>query len=199
MQSLGVLGGTFDPPHIAHLVLASEAQVQLSLERVLWVLTPDPPHKPDQIITPLAIRTEMVQAAIHDNPVFEFCGVDIDRDPPYYAADTMLLLRERYPEALLTYLMGADSLRDLAKWHQPELFIQLCDSVGVMRRPGVKIDLGRLKTRFPQLTSKIRLIDVPMLEFSSSEIRKRIAQGGAYRYFLPEEIYRLVLKYHLYR
>ena len=199
MQSLGVLGGTFDPPHIAHLILASEAQVQLSLERVLWVLTPVPPHKPDRIITPIAIRCEMVQAAIHENPTFEFSSVDIDRDPPHYAADTMLLLRQSYPQAHLTYLMGADSLRDLPKWHQPELFIQRCEWLGVMRRPGVKVDLGRLITRFPELAFKIRFIDVPMLEFSSSDIRQRVAQGSTYRYFLPEKIYQLVLRHHLYQ
>lgn len=197
MVSLGVFGGTFDPPHIAHLILASEAQAQLSLDRVLWVLTPVPPHKPCK--TPMAIRRELVEAAISNNHFFNFSDVDISRDPPHYAIDTMLLLKQRYPDATLTYLMGADSLRDLSKWHQPELFIERCDRLGVMRRLGADIDIVRLKTSFPGIENKLSFIDITRFEISSNDIQKRVAQGRSYRYFLSEKVYRLVLKYHLYQ
>lgn len=198
MQSIGIIGGTFDPPHIAHLVLANEAQVQLGLERVLWVLTPVPPHKPGRIISPISVRQDMVQAAINDNPIFEISRVDIERDPPHYAVDTMALLQKQYPQAELIYLMGADSLRDLPKWHQPDKFLEKCAYLGVMRRPGVVIDLENLITVLPSLERKIRYIDVPLLEISSMDIRQRIQECKPFRYYLPEKVYQLVLKYQLY-
>jgi nicotinate-nucleotide adenylyltransferase len=105
---LGILGGTFDPPHIGHLVLASEAQAQLDLGQVLWVLTPSPPHKQDQPITPLQHRQDMLLAALGDDPSFRFSRVDIERKPPHYAVDTVQLLQARYPDAELVYLMGGD-------------------------------------------------------------------------------------------
>ena len=199
VQSIGILGGTFDPPHIAHLVLASEAQAQLCLERVLWVLTPVPPHKPHRVISPVAIRREMVQAAILDNPTFEFSSVDIDRDPPHYAVETMVLLHQRYPDAELIYLMGEDSLRDLPRWHQPEVFIQQCAFLGIMHRAGASVALDDLKAILPGLEQKIRYINVPLLQLSSTDIRQRVAQGRAFQYYLPDNVYQLVLKYHIYQ
>src|SRR5512143_3713267 len=113
---IGVFGGTFDPPHTGHLILAAEAQAQLDLERILWVLTPTPPHKPGQRITSTALRLEMLQAAIDGNPDFELSRVDLDRPPPHYAVDSVHLLRAAYPQAWLAYLMGGDSLDDLPTW-----------------------------------------------------------------------------------
>lgn len=199
MQSLGVFGGTFDPPHITHLILANEALIQLSLERVLWVLTPVPPHKPDRVITPLIIRKQMLEAAINDNSSFELSEVEINRKPPHYAADTMYLLKEVHPGAEFIYLMGEDSLRDLPGWYQPNIFIQRCKSLGIFRRPGVKVDVNSLKLTLPGLEHKILYIDVPLLDISSTDIRRRVAKYKSFRYYLPEKVYQLVLKYHLYQ
>mgnify|MGYP001765421058 CR=1 FL=1 len=198
MRSIGVFGGTFDPPHVAHLVLASEAQAQLGLDRVLWVLTPTSPHKVEQAITPVAVRLEMVRAAIQDDPVFEVSSVDLDRDPPYYAVDTMKLLQQKYPRAMLVYIMGEDSLRDLPKWHQPESFLQYCSFLGVMRRPKARVDLSRLAKVIPGIELKTRFIDIPLLQISSSDIRQSVARGDPFRYYLHEMVYHLVLKHHLY-
>src|SRR4030042_4938152 len=100
---LGIFGGTFDPPHVGHLILADEARVQLGLERVLWVLTPNPPHKMDQAITPLVDRLDMLRAALGDALHFELSRVDIDRPPPHYAVDTVRLLRRHHPDDTLVY------------------------------------------------------------------------------------------------
>jgi len=199
MRRIGVFGGTFDPPHVGHLILASEAADQLGLERVLWVLTPDPPHKRGLPITPLLIRLELVKAAIEGDPLFELSGVEIDRPGPHYAVDTLLILHDLYPEDALIYLIGGDSLRDLPTWHQPLRFLEACDGLGVMRRPGDAVDLSHLEATLPGLKRKVMFVDAPLLEISSSQIRQRVAGGKAYRYYLPPRVYELVERYRLYR
>ena len=144
---MGVFGGTFDPPHLGHLVLAAEAAHQLGLERVLWVLTPDPPHKQDRSIISLELRLEMLQAALGGAPGFQISMVDIDRSPPHYALDTVCLLQEQYPRTELIYLVGGDSLHDLPAWHKPQELLEACHTLGVMRRPGEEPDLHHQRHR----------------------------------------------------
>lgn len=197
-MKLGVFGGTFDPPHLGHLILAAEAQNQLELERVLFVLTPAPPHKTGLAITSLEQRLALLQAALEEAPGFEISRVDIDRQPPHYAVDTVRLLRQAYPGAKLTYLMGGDSLMDLPLWRHPSEFVQACDTIGVMRRPGDRVSLLALEEQIPGLALKTQFIRVPLLEISSSEIRQRIREGKPVRYFLPPAVYRLILSERLY-
>ena len=116
---IGIFGGTFDPPHLGHLILADEAHAQLELDRLLWVLTPDPPHKLHQSITPLVDRLDMLRATIAGNNAFELSMVDIERAGPHYAVDTLLILGRSYPGDALIYVMGGDSLRDLPTWYRP--------------------------------------------------------------------------------
>ncbi len=191
---LGIFGGTFDPPHLGHLILASEAQDQLKLDRLLFVLTPCPPHKLDQPVTPVDHRLELLQAAIGDNPLFEVSRVDIDRPAPHFAADTVLLLRQAYPQAELIYLVGGDSLHDLPAWREPGRLLAACNALGVMRRPDDAINLARLEQAIPGLSARVRFIDAPLLEISSSEIRQRIADGRPVRYFLPPAVYQLIVE-----
>ncbi len=152
MTRLGIFGGTFDPPHVGHLILATEAQYQLQLERVLWVLTPYPPHKAGQSISPVDERFELLSASLEGNPDFELSRVDLDRPPPHYAVDTVALLRKTYPAAELVYLMGGNSLADLPTWHTPQAFVQACDEIGVMQRPGRAYNLPDLEVILPGLT-----------------------------------------------
>ncbi len=199
VDRIGIFGGTFDPPHLGHLILAAEAHYQLELDRVLWVLTPDPPHKRGQPITPTHLRLEMVRAALSDAPEFELSMVDVDRQPPHYALDTVRILQQAHPQAQLIYLMGADSLRDLPAWHRPREFVQACHELGVMRRPGVSFDFTRLEPALPGVRRKARFIDTPMLEIASHEIRARVREGRPYRFFLPPAVYRLIRQRGLYR
>lgn len=196
---LGIFGGTFDPPHIGHLILASEAFHQLELERVLWVLTPHPPHKRDQTISSLEQRLELVQAAVEPDPHFELSRVDIDRQPPYYAADTVELMRAQYPDAELIYLLGGDSLHDLPIWHDPRRFVRACDEIGVMRRPGDEVDLVRLEQQLPGLTARLRFFDTPLIGISATGIRRRIAENLPFRYFVPLPVYRLIATQDFYK
>jgi nicotinate-nucleotide adenylyltransferase len=198
-KRLGIFGGTFDPPHLGHLILAMECRWQLGLDIVLWVLTPKPPHKPEWPISPSKARQSLVLAAIGDEPGFALSTVDLDRPPPHYALDTMRLLRQAYPDEFLVYLMGGDSLRDLPSWHQPQEFINACDEIGVMRRPvRTKAD-SVLLTALPGLAQKVRFVNAPLLEISSSEIRRRLAEGSPCRYYLPPAVYTRILKMNLYK
>lgn len=196
---LGIFGGTFDPPHIGHLILAAEAQHQLALDRLLWVLTPAPPHKREQPISPLRHRIDMLQAAIAGNPTFELSNVDIDRPPPHFAADTIRLLEKSCPGAELIYVMGGDSLANLPLWRKPLELVRGCQTLGVMRRPGAKIDLKGLEAQIPGITQKVRFIEAPLIDISASQIRRRIREGHPFRYYLPLTVYDIIQQGHLYR
>lgn len=196
---LGVFGGTFDPPHHAHRILASEALEQLKLARVLWVLTPNPPHKTDANITPLEHRLAMLQAALEGEDRFELSRVDIQRPPPHFALGTILALRRQYPQACLVFLMGGDSLHDLPKWHEPQAFLEACDELGVMRRASNNLDLEALEAALPGLKMKLRWIDTPLLEISASWVRQRVSAGNTYRYYVPEAVYQVIEANGLYK
>ena len=196
---LGIFGGTFDPPHQAHLILADEARHQLGLERVLWVLTPDPPHKEGQVISPWQVRLELLAAALDGDISFEISRVEIERPPPHFAFDTMQILREHNPGAELICLMGGDSLRDLPTWKRPLDFLAACHAVGVMRRPGDAIDLTELEHELPGLSEKVIFVASPLLQISSCEIRRRVASGEPVRYYLPRGVYEIILDRGLYQ
>ncbi len=196
---IGLFGGTFDPPHLGHLILASEAQLQLELDRMLWILTPEPPHKLDQRITATEHRLAMVQLAIADNPAFELSRVELDRPGPHYTVDTIKLLAEQNPNAELVPIIGGDSLNDLPKWHKPKELLYACHWVGVMRRPHEESSLDELERELPGITSKVHYVDAPLLEIASREIRTRIAEGKSVRYYLPSTVYDYISQHRLYR
>ena len=196
---VGVFGGTFDPPHLGHLILAAEALDQLRLDRLLWVLTQDPPHKHGRMIRPWEERFEMVRLETAEDPAFEISRVDIDRPGPHYAVDTMAILAQQIPGAELFYLIGGDSLHDLPTWHQPRQFLQACAGLGVMRRPGDSINLDALENVLPRISARVHFITTPLLEISSTDIRQRIASGRPFRYYLTPAVYQYILKTRLYQ
>jgi nicotinate-nucleotide adenylyltransferase len=196
---IGLFGGTFDPPHIGHLILSAEAGAQLGLDRLLWLLTPNPPHKQNQAITPLEHRLAMVKLAISGNRQFELSTVEMDRPGPHYALDTVRIISEQNPSADLIYLMGGDSLRDLPTWHRPAELVAALRFIAVMRRPNDSIDVPALKKNIPGLTAKIRYVDAPLIDIAAHEIRQRVAAGRPFRYFLPSAVYNYIVEHNLYR
>ncbi len=198
-MKIGLLGGTFDPPHLGHMILASEAQDQLCLDNVYWILTPYPPHKGEQKISPLAHRQKMVELAIEDNPRFVFSRVDIDRPPPQYAVDTVNQLRQQSPGDEFNYLLGLDSLNDLTDWHDPQGFVRSCGHIVVMMRQGEEFDLPQLEVKIPGINEKLLFLKTPTIEISGSDIRQRAAKGISFRYFVPDKVYQYILKNKLYR
>jgi len=196
---IGLFGGTFDPPHLGHLILASEAAHQFELTSILWMLAPDPPHKLEQPITPLAHRLEMLKRTIADNPLFEISYLEINRPGPHYTIDTARILSEQEPNADITLLMGGDSFRDLTRWRDPSKLVSVARRIGVMRRPDDSFDMRVLEAQIPGLTEKVSFINALLQELSSSEIRRRIAQGEVYRYYLLPSVYDYIEANQLYR
>ncbi len=199
LETLGIFGGTFDPPHLGHLILAAEALHQLKLTRVLWVLTPQPPHKPERPITALQHRLEMLKRAIGNIPGFELSTIEIERPGPHYSLDTIDQLQTRYPTARLVLLIGGDSLRDLHTWNRQDKLVTAIHSFGVMRRPGAQINMEDLEKNLPGLNAKLRFFETPQLEISSSFIRQRITDAGHYHFYLPEGVYDYIQQNRLYR
>lgn len=197
-MKIGILGGTFNPPHIGHQILAAEALNQIGLDHVLWVLTSYPPHKNQRNITPVEFRLRMVEMTIDDNPKFILSRVDIDREPPYYAGDTVKILKNQSPKNEFYYLMGLDSLNDLPVWHNPADFIAACDGLIVMMRKRVGLNTKKLEKEIPGLKEKLYFLKTPIIDISSSNIRERVNKNEPYRYFVPDKVYRYIERNRLF-
>ena len=198
-RRIGVFGGTFDPPHNGHLLLAGAALRCLGLECVLWVITPDPPHKRGRAISPLTQRLRLLQAALAGRPEFSISLVDASRPGPQYAVDTLRLLQAEYPGADLFYLIGGDSLHDLPGWYAPRELLALTAGLGVLRRPGDRVDLETLEQRLPGVTAKLSLIPAPETSLSSSALRERIRSGQCVEDSLPAAVLDIIRRENLYR
>lgn len=196
---IGIFGGTFDPPHVGHLILAEECRTQLNLDILLWIVTDNPPHKRYVNISPIEDRVKLVQKAIQGNDAFVLSRVDIDRPGPHYAIDTVNILKQEYPGAQFFYLMGGDSLHDLPTWNRPKDFIEICDGIGVMRRHADQVDLASLESVLPGISEKVLIVDAPILEISSKQIRQRIIENQGFRYYLRDAVYKAVLDLGLYK
>lgn len=196
---IGLFGGTFDPPHVGHLILAETAADSLALDCVLFVPAGDPPHKAaSDVRASAAHRAAMVERAIADNPRFGLCRADLDRPGPHYTVDMLRVVKADYPGAELFFLIGGDSLRDLPAWSRPAELIALA-RLGVMRRPGVTPNLDDLEDRIPGLRARVCWIDAPLIELSASHIAAQIAAGHSVRYQLPDAVRAYVEDHHLYR
>lgn len=195
---LGVFGGTFDPIHYGHLVAAEEVRYRLQLDKVLFVPAGVPPHKLDHDITPTRHRVAMLELALASNPGFALSRVDIDRHGPCYTVDTLALLHQEYgPGAELFFLMGMDSLADILTWKEPERLIRLARIV-VVGRPGFQADVDELDKVLPGAAERISIVDTPLMEVSSSDIRRRVREGAPIRYQVPDAVEAYIRAHRLY-
>ena len=196
-MNIGVLGGTFDPIHMGHLVVAEEARIKLGFREILFVPAGRPWLKLDRNITPANHRVEMVRRAIGDNPHFKLCTLEVERPGPSYTVDTLTMLREQLgSEASLFFILGRDTLAGLPSWKEPKKLVQLCQLV-VAPRLGSK-DLQHLETELPELLDKVIQLDMPVIGISSAEIRQRIAQGLTIRYLVPAEVEKYITEQKIY-
>jgi nicotinate-nucleotide adenylyltransferase len=193
------MGGTFDPIHHGHLVVAEEAHHQLGLDLVLFVPVGQPPHKPNRPITPAHHRLRMIELAFADNPHFAISRVDVDRPGPCYTVDMLRLLRVEWgADPAFFFIEGTDSLTEMTTWYQPQQLIELCELV-VVERPGVEVDLARLERQLPGLSSRIHWVRMPHLEISSSDLRARVRAGRPISYLVPAAVEVYILQHGLYR
>jgi nicotinate-nucleotide adenylyltransferase len=196
---IGVFGGTFDPPHLGHLILAVEAQQQLGLAQVMWVLTADPPHKPHAPLTDVSIRWEMLVAAVGSHPGFELSRVDVDRPGPHFAVDTLRLLQQVRPAERWAYLLGGDSLAELLSWHDPAGLVARCDFVAVMPRPEAPTDHSGVLRQLPELETKLVVLKAPYVAVSASDVRERVHGGQPYDHLVAPGVAALIRTHNLYR
>ncbi|MCS7250862.1 MAG: nicotinate-nucleotide adenylyltransferase [Anaerolineae bacterium] len=198
MNRLGLLGGTFDPPHYGHLVLAEQARIQLDLDRVLFIPAAQPPHKPATEVTPIQHRLNMLARAIAGNPFFELSRADIDRPGPHYTVDLLAQLQIAYPDVEFFFLMGSDSLVDLPRWREPYRLIQMA-WLAVMPRPGYAVHMLLLEQALPGISKRLIWLDAPFLDISSQDLRRRVGSGGSIRYLVPPDVEIYIYTHGLYR
>lgn len=199
-QRIGILGGTFDPPHIGHLWLASLAADSLGLDRVLLMPAARPPHKGGRAISNAADRILMTRLATADNPLLEVSLIEMERPGPSYTVDSLEALQAHYgPAARLVLVMAADSLAQIDTWREPDRLLELADwAVGP--RPGSTLpDRAALRGRFGKAADRIHLLEGPALEVSGTEIRRRVAAGRVIRYLVPAAVEELIRARGLYR
>jgi nicotinate-nucleotide adenylyltransferase len=196
--NVGVLGGTFDPPHNGHLHIAQEALTQLNLDRVLFAPTRQPPHKLDKDITPIEHRLEMVRLAIANDPRLVLSRVDVDRDGPTYTVDTIRLLRKEIPNADFYFIMGMDSLANILSWHKPDELIRLC-KFAIFSRPGFSVDLNQFEHELPGLREPVVFVRSSPQEISATELQRRVRLGLSIRDSVPAPVADYIAANHLYR
>ena len=188
-QRIGILGGSFDPPQLGHLILAEYSRERLQLEQVLFVPVADHPIKQGKIRLPVKHRLAMLELAIAGNPHFSISRVDIDRDGPHYSADTVKIIRGQYPQAELYYVMGGDNLRQLPIWERPQELYARC-RLAVMKRADEIIAADMHDDILPGLSKQVDIVDVPMLSLwlSSTYVVSRLRQDLSVRYLVPERV-----------
>jgi nicotinate-nucleotide adenylyltransferase len=198
-ERIGILGGTFDPPHVGHLWLATLAADELGLDRVLFMPASQPPHKRGRRISSAADRLEMTRLAIAGDSAFELCSIELERDGPSFTIDSVRQLQASHPDARLYLVMAADSLAQIDTWREPDRLLSLVEWV-VGPRPGSHLPTpDSLSERFGSAAARIHLLDGPALDVSASEIRDRVAAGQAIRYLVPVAVEALIADRGLYR
>lgn len=180
---LGIYGGSFDPPHLGHLVAASDACEALALDRVLWIPAARHPLKEGRVRTPPALRLEMVRAAIAGDPRFEADDLELLREGPSYTVDTLRALAVRHPGAALFLLAGADLLAELPRWREPEE-VQRLATLAVLSREGDALG--------PDAGLRAVAVRVTRVDVSATEVRRRCAAGRTIRYLVPEAVRALI-------
>jgi nicotinate-nucleotide adenylyltransferase len=196
---VGVFGGTFDPIHIGHLILAEEAWFQLKLDCIYFVPAGDPPHKQDHPLTPVEHRIRMAELATADVDYFLVSRVDADRPGPHYTVDMVRLLHQQLgPGVELYFLMGMDSLRDLASWRDPLWLIENSRLVALSRH-AVEPDWDQLHAALPGVRQRVIILDMPELEIASHTLRARVRTGQTIRHQVPRAVEAYIRKHGLYR
>jgi nicotinate-nucleotide adenylyltransferase len=199
---IGIFGGTFDPVHQGHLILAEQCREQGRLDQVWFVPAPRPPQKAEAAVSRFDQRVEMLQLAVAGNPAFRIDEIEKDRPGPSFTVDTLAELKRRHPGDTFLLLIGADSLADLHTWHQP---LEVVKQAGllVMMRPGYSVPTREvMRQRLqagPEVALDMQVVQAPLIEISSRDLRRRVAEGRSVRYFVPRAVECYIGEKGLYR
>lgn len=203
MRRVGLMGGTFDPVHYGHLVVAEEVYSVLDLAEMLFVPAGQPPHKPNRVVTGAQHRLAMLELAIVGNPHFSISRVDLDRPGPSYTVETLRLLREQWGElTALYFVIGWDSLEDLLTWYDPAGILQQLSYLVAVRRPGYNERDGyrdSLEARLPGIKQRLLVVPAPQFDISSTDLRQRAAEKRPIKYQVPESVEQYIKQYKLYQ
>lgn len=195
---IGIMGGTFNPIHIGHLMIAEEARQRYNLEKVLFIPASIPPHKEVDEATAQQ-RLEMTRLAVADNPFFVVSDIEIKRQGRSYTVDTLQALRERYgTERQLYFIAGTDTIQDLPNWHRIDDILKLCQFIGASRPDGTEA-IDNVIYHFGRLGTHIHKLEVPTMDVSSTDLRYRIRHGLPVRYMIPHGVCEYIEKNGVYR
>lgn len=199
---VGLLGGTFDPVHLGHLILAEQCRTQAQLDEVWFIPAYHPPHKAPQGVTRFEHRCDMLALACAGQPAFRVEPIEKELPPPSYTAQTLRELTERYPEHEFHLLLGADSLIDLPQWYEP---LQVVASAGLIAvpRPGVMLMTAEMLAKALGLSHgdslRLRIVSAPMVDISSRDLRRLLAAGLSIRYLVPRSVEEFIRERKLYQ
>ncbi|MCA9921380.1 MAG: nicotinate (nicotinamide) nucleotide adenylyltransferase [Anaerolineales bacterium] len=196
-QRIGLLGGTFDPPHIGHLWLGETAHDQLGLDEVWFLPVGQPPHKENRAVTAVSHRIAMTQLSIRPFPYFSLQRFDIDRPPPHTTISLLHCLQDSYPDTQFSLIIGADSLRDFATWDDAHQLIQRCRPA-VLDRPRVTIDWQVLETAVPGIRAAVDWLDGPTVDISSTAIRQWARAGRSLKMLVKTAVLTYIQQHQLY-
>ncbi len=196
------MGGTFDPIHLAHLIVAEEVRSALHLDTMVFIPAGQPPHKGGIAHAEVHHRLKMVELALASNPHFTISRVEIDRPGPSYLVDTLRTLHEQWgPESELYFVVGWDSLEYFHAWHNASGILAQLRKLVAVHRPGYRENreyMRLLDVRLPGMMERLKVVEAPQLDISSTELRRRIAEGRPIRYQVPEDVERYIGEHNLY-
>lgn len=200
VNKIGILGGTFDPIHNGHLIIAEMIREAFGLDKVIFIPSGNPPHKKLQLVTDAEHRYNMVCGALKDNPYFEGSRIEVEREGYTYTIDTLNVLNEQYKGiATVHYIIGADVLYDLLTWRDYEKVFQTCGFIAALR-PGADIQRFRERIRYLETTFSARILEaeIPLIEISATMIRDRVKEGKSIKYLVPRAVESYIKKEGLY-
>lgn len=187
VQKIGILGGTFNPPHLGHLIMANEAKEQLDLDKIWFLPNQLPPHKEEENLASAQQRLEMLQGATANNPFFAIDERELHRSGKSYTYDTIKAWKAESPDSELYFIIGGDMVEFLPKWYKIDELIKFVHFVGVNRRGHHR------KSPYPVIK-----IDIPVIEISSTIIRDKVKQNSSIQYLVPDNVANYIKENHLY-
>ncbi|MFC2058101.1 nicotinate-nucleotide adenylyltransferase [Chloroflexota bacterium] len=197
---LGILGGTFDPIHRGHLIIADEVRQQMGLREVLFIPAGQPWLKGQEVVSSGEHRLQMVKLAVAANPCFKVSTIELECPGPTYSIDTMLKLRSELGAGVEMFMiLGFDALAELPRWREPERLLKLCKVLGVGRPGYSEFNLQALEHLIPGAAERITIIDMHHIDISASDIRRRVVRGLSIRHLVPEAVEMYILEQGLYR